>query len=306
MLTAETISRRLAETVEAQIKVYPVNNLSASRLGHPCERYLYFLIKNWQDRKPHDAGLQNIFNLGNSIEEYTIEQLKKAGFECITPTVRSWKVERPLITGREDVRIKDPETGELIPCEIKGLSPYDWEKLNTIDDFLKSKKAHIRGYPAQLFVYMYHFAKERGFFIITNKLTGQIKPIEVHLDYEYGEECLQKAERVYKAVETNTPPPACEEIGLCENCDLKHICGECRRAPADFELDGELEDLIARKEELSEAKKEFEEVDRRIKEIVGDRDKIITGTYLVERRDFVKKAFTVPESTQYRISIKRL
>lgn len=71
-------------------------------------------------------------------------------------------------------------------------------------------------------------------------------------------------------------------------------------------MDGELEALIARKEELAEAKREFEEVDRRIKEIVGERDKIITGTYLVERRCFVKKAFTVPESTQYRISIKRL
>ena len=38
--------------------------------------------------------------------------MKEAGFECVTPTVRSWRIDKPLITGREDVRIKDPETGE--------------------------------------------------------------------------------------------------------------------------------------------------------------------------------------------------
>lgn len=304
-MNAETIKTALEEKAKSKIKVYPVNNLSASRLGHPCERYLYLLLKHWDEVKPHDVGLQHIFDLGNSIEEYAIEKLKEAGFEVVTPVVRSWKIEKPLITGREDIRIKD-ENGELLPCEIKGLSPFDYDKLNCIDDFFKSKKAHIQGYPTQLFVYMYHFAKEKGFFIIVNKLTGEIKPIEVNLDYEFGEKCLSKAERIYKAVETDTPPDACEDVNVCENCPLQHICGSVSRIPTDIELDNELEDLIARKEELKAAKSEYEEVDKQIKERVGEREKIITGTYLIERKAFVKKSFVVPESTQYRISIKRL
>lgn len=304
-MNAETIKKALEEKAQSKITVYPVKNLSASRLGDPCERHLYLLLKHWDEVKPHDVGLQHIFDLGNTIEAYAIDRLKEAGFEVVTPTVRSWKIEKPFITGREDVRIKD-ENGELIPCEIKGLSPYEFDKLHTIDDFLNSKKAYVRGYPAQLFVYMYHFEKEKGFFILVNKLTGEIRPIEVTLNYEFGEECLQKAERIYKAVETNTPPEACDDISLCENCNLQHICGECKRVPADVELDDELENLINRKEELKAAKAEYESVDKQIKERVGTREKVITGTYLIERKAVEKKEYTVAARTEYRLNIKRL
>ena len=304
-MTAADIKAKLEAKAAEKIRIYPVEHLSASRLGHPCERYLYLLMKNWQDQKPHDVGLQHIFDLGNSIEEYAIARLKEAGYECITPTVRSWKIEKPLITGREDIRIKD-ENGELLPVEIKGLSPQEWEKLNTIEDFLNSKKYYVRGYPSQLFVYMYRFEKEHGLFVLVNKLTGEIKVIDVYMNYEYGEQCLQKAERIYKAVETNTPPESCEDISVCENCNLQHICGQVKRVPADIELDDELENLIIRKEELKAAKAEYEAVDKEIKARVGERKKVITGTYVIERSSFVKKEYTVPESVQYRINIKRL
>lgn len=304
-MNAEQINAKLLKAKADKIKIYPCRNLRASNLGHPCERYLYLLIKNWQDQKPHDIGLQNIFDLGNTLEEHTINNIKEAGFEILTPTCRSWQIEKPLITGREDIRIKD-ENGELLPVEIKGISPFEFEKLNTIDDFLNSKKAYIKGYPAQLQIYMLHFGKEKGFFALTNKLTGETKFIEMAFDYDYAEALLQKAERIYKALETETPPEACEDISHCENCSLAHICGSCRRVPADIDLDEELDALINRKAELAPAKKEYEAVDKEIKAKVGEREKVITGEYLIERKSFVKKAFTVPESIQHRINIRKL
>lgn len=304
-MNAHEINKALHDSLQQQIKVYPCNNLRASNLGHPCERYLYLLIKHWDEQKPHDVGLQSIFNLGNSIEEYTIENIKRAGFEVITPTVRSWKIEKPLITGREDIRIKD-ENGELLPVEIKGISPFEFDKLNTVEDFMKSKRSYIRGYPAQLQTYMYYFAKEKGFFALTNKLTGETKFIEMPFDYEYAESLLQKAERIYKALETEQPPEACDDISVCESCSLAHVCGECRRVPTDIDLDEELDALIDRKNELAAAKKEYEQIDKEIKARVGERDKVITGQYLITRSSFVKKAFTVPEGVQYRVTIKRL
>lgn len=306
-MTAEQINAKLFKAKADKITIYPCNNLRASNLGHPCERYLYLLIKHWEEQKPHDVGLQNIFDLGNTLEEHTINNIKEAGFEVVTPTVRSWKVEVKggIITGREDIRIKD-ENGELIPVEIKGLSPFEFDKLNTIEDFFKSKKAYVRGYPAQLFIYMLKFGKEIGFFALTNKLTGETKFIEVPLDYDYGEKMLSKAERVYKALADGEPPEACDDVSVCENCSLAHICGECRRVPADIDLDEELDELINRKQDLAAAKKEYDKVDAEIKAKVGEREKVITGEYLIERKSFVKKAFTVPESVQYRITIKRL
>lgn len=304
-MNAAEIKQRLEEKAASKIQIYPVQHLSASRLGHPCERYLYLLIKHWDEQKAHDVGLQHIFDLGNSIEEYAIERLKEAGYECITPTVRSWRIESPLITGREDLRIKD-ENGELIPVEVKGLAPQEWAKLNTVEDFLNSKKHYVRGYPSQLFVYMYRFAKEHGLFVLVNKLTGEIKPIDVYLDYEYGEQCLQKAERIYKALETDTPPESCDDISVCENCNLQHICGQVKRVPADVELDDELENLINRKTELAAAKKEFDEIDKQIKTIVGEREKVVTGSYLVTRKPVTREAYTVEASTYHKINIKRL
>lgn len=306
-MTAEQMNAKLFKAKADKITIFPCNNLRASNLGHPCERYLYLLIKHWDEQKPHDVGLQNIFDLGNALEEHTINNIKEAGFEVVTPTVRSWKVEIKggIITGREDIRIKD-ENGELLPVEIKGLSPFEYDKLNTVDDFLKSKRAYVRGYPAQLFIYMLRFGKEKGFFALTNKLTGETKFIEVPFNYEFGEQMLSKAERIYAALQSETPPEACDDISLCENCSLSHICGQCRRVPADIDLDDELDELINKKQELAEAKKQYEEVDKQIKAKVGEREKVITGQYLIERKSFVKKAFTVPESTQYRVTIKRL
>lgn len=190
-MDATKINERLYQAKKDKIKVYPCNNLRASNLGHPCERYLYLLIKHWDEQKPHDVGLQAIFDLGNTIEEHTIKNIQEAGFEVITPTQRSWKIDKPLITGREDIRIKD-ENGELLPVEIKGLSPFEYDKLNSVEDFLKSKRAYVRGYPAQLQVYMYYFAKEKGFFALTNKLTGQTKFIEMPLTMNTPKACYKR------------------------------------------------------------------------------------------------------------------
>ncbi|MBR4152072.1 MAG: hypothetical protein IKT98_03865 [Selenomonadaceae bacterium] len=306
-MNATEINAKLFKAKADKIKVYPCNNLRASNLGFPCERYLFLLIKHWDEQKPHDVGLQNVFDLGNTLEAHTIQNIKEAGFEVVTPSVRSWKeeVRGGIITGREDIRIKD-ENGELLPVEIKGISPFEFDKLNSVDDFLKSKRPYIRGYPAQLFVYMLKFGKEKGFFALTNKLTGETKFIEVPFDYDYGDELLNKAERIYAALAANEIPAACDDISVCEGCSLAHICGECRRVPADVDIDEELDALIDRKQQLSEAKKEYEQIDKEIKQRVGDREKVITGHYLIERKSFVKKAFTVPESVQWRVQIKRL
>lgn len=306
-MNATEINGRLFKAKADKIKVYPCRNLRASNLGHPCERFLYLSIVNWEDAKPHDVGLQNIFDLGNTLEEHTINNIKEAGFEVFTPTQRSFKIDVKggIITGREDIRIKD-ENGELLPVEIKGISPFEFDKLNSVEDFLKSKKAWIQGYPAQLFIYMLKFGKEKGFFALTNKLTGETKFVEVPLDYDFGEKMLSKAERIYDCINKKTPPPACDDISYCESCTMAHVCGECRRVPTDIDLDEELDELINRKQELAVAKKEYEQIDKEIKQKVGEREKVITGQYLIERKSFVKKGFTVPESVQYRMNIKRL
>lgn len=306
MLNAETINDRLREKLQEKCKIYPQSNLRCSSIGHPCSRYVYLCITNFEDRTPPDVGLQAIFGLGNTLETHVIEKIKEAGFEVITPTSHSFRIEPQNITGREDLRIKDPETGELYPVEVKSISPFEFDKLNCFADFVNSKKPFIRAYAAQIQLYLYKFAKPFGFFALINKLTGQIKFIKIELDYEYCEKVLQKAEYINKCLADKTPPESCEEIALCENCDLQHICGQVKRIPADIELDDELENLINRKNELATAKKEYEAVDKEIKARVGEREKVITSSYLIERKAIEKKEYVVKARTEYRVNIKRL
>ena len=313
-MDANVIKEKINKSKQEKIQIYPCRNLRASNIGHPCERYLYLLVKNWQDQKPIDVATQNIFDLGNKMEEYAIQTLKDAGLEIVTPAVRSWQIDDPFITGREDILLKDIDTGELIPGEIKGISPFEFDKLNTIADFLASKKHYIRAYPMQLLTYMWKFEKEHGLFIIVNKLTGEVKPIDLflkdHTDLMY--KMLEKATRVNKAIAENNPPAPIEEGGdVCEHCPLSHICGHSIQIPTDVETDDELDELIDRKEALRDKKKEYEELDEEIKEKVGEREKVLSGKYLITRTKTVKPAHTepakeVPEKVTWRMKIQKI
>lgn len=309
MLTAGYIQDKVSDFVRSEIKVYPCEHLRASNIGHPCERYLYLLIRYWEEQTPHDEGLQNIFDLGNTIEEYTIKKLRDAGLEVFTPTQRSWKVENPLITGREDIRIKDPEDGQLYPGEIKGLSPFEWERLNCVEDFYISKKYYVRAYPAQLMVYCWRFEKEKGFFILTNKLTGEIKIIEVTFDWQRADALLKKAERIYAALADKsgkTIPASCDDISVCENCQMRHRCTAAIDRPEASIDDGELEAAIDRMNDLAPAYREYNEVHDQIKKIVGDRETVISGKYVVTTKIIQKSEYTVAARQERRVTIKKL
>lgn len=309
MLDSAYIEGRINDFVKSEIKVYPCNNLRASNIGHQCERYLYLLIKHWDEQSPHDEWLQNIFDLGNAIEAYTIQKLQDAGLEIITPTQRSWKVENPLITGREDIRIKDPEDGQLYPAEIKGLAPYEWERLNCIEDFYNSRRHYIRAYPSQLLVYCWKFEKEKGFFVLTNKLTGEIKIIDVPFDWDRADALLKKGERIYEALSDKTGktiPPGTDDVSMCDKCALRHICtADHRRIEADID-DGEIEAIIGRKIALKNAYDEYNKVNAELKCLVADREKIVASKYLVTTKTIHKSEYVVKARDERRIMVSVL
>ena len=156
---------------------------------------------------------------------------------------------------------------------------------------------------------MWRFEKEKGFFILTNKLTGEVKIIDVPFDWDRADALLKKGERIYAALNDQTGrtiPAACEDISVCEGCKLRHIC-TAAHGPSEASMDdGELETLILRKEELAPSYRAYNEVSDQIKQCVGDRDKVITGNFLVKVSTINKKSYTVPARTERRINISRL
>jgi len=157
-----------------RIKQFPQNNLRASSVGHPCDRYHYYCIKNWRERPLHNEVLQSIFDEGNLQERSVIQSLQEMGFEVINQQ-RSFQLDNPLITGHVDGILRWKEHD--FPFDVKSISPHDFPKLVSAEDFLYSKKLHQRNYIAQLQIYLLITNNPIGCLITKNKLTGQPKVI---------------------------------------------------------------------------------------------------------------------------------
>ena len=156
---------------------------------------------------------------------------------------------------------------------------------------------------------MLEFEKEKGFFVLTNKLTGAIKTIDVPFDWNRADALMKKAERIYAALKDetgNTIPGACEDITVCENCSLRHICTAPHELPTAEIDDGELEQLIDLKAELKPSVDAYKKADDEIKKCLGDREKVIAGKYLVTAKIINKQEYIVKARQERRISISRL
>lgn len=331
-MKAEEINEKISELNKSKIRIYPVHNLRASSIGHPCARYLTLELLHWDELPPYDEGLQCIFDLGSHLESLAINKLREAGFDVVSPLEGrqgNWKIDKPYISGREDLRIRD-EKGDLIPVEIKWLQPFEWAKLNSVDDFKNSKSLHVRNYPTQLQIYMYQFNKEYGFFFIGNKLTGELKAIYMPFDWELADATLKKATKIYEAydkitkengIESECLPDGVEDEDVCSKCKLKHRCGKPFTLPTDCRTDETLENLLDIKEEITKATKEIiakhpevtseSNLDDQIKESYGDSTKILAGKWYIERTKTIKPAHTepekfIPERVTYRAKIKKL
>jgi len=289
------------ETIRAakakKSKVYPQHVCRASEIGHPCERYLVYCITHWTEKAPPSPDLQFIFDGGRLVEDLAIQDFEEAGFKVYRPEPdRAIQESRPRITGHVDIRV-DFGDGTVYTGEIKGLNFYDWEKLNTIEDFFRSKKAWIQKYPAQLMTYLYIKAEPRGFFYLKSIPRFFPKLIWVDLDYGYMEQILQKTERVECHVAAGTlPDPMPYDEHICGNCSFTHICLP-ERIGTEVKVvdDGRLLELLAEYDLLKPGAKRFDEVDKEINELVKGQDKLLVGDWFVEGKWVERTNYSIPD-----------
>lgn len=306
------VARAVIDYKAAASRVYPCRANRASEAGHSCERYLVYCRTNWRDRPAPSGELMMLFAIGNDIEERALRDLKDAGF-VIEEQQKAFEWKEYEITGHLDAILRHDD--KPYPIEIKGLQPFDWEKLEvgpdgyfSIDTFLKSKKSWIKKYPAQLTLYLMGDARsETGLFYIVNKLTGAPKAGWFALDYEYAESIIKKLERVNEHVEAGTLPEQTDDISLCEYCDFLSLClPEMRRSSLAIDGDPELAEKLDRYHELKPAKAEYEAIDRYLKERLDGVEKAICGDYMITGKRVDRKGYTVPESSYWSRKIARI
>ena len=213
------IKEKWLELKRRGIKQFPQNNLRASSLGFPCDRYHYHSIKDWRMVVLHDEIMQSIFDEGKRHETWIIQDLQDMGFEIIH-TQRPLQIDKPLVTGSIDgiLRYKEHD----FPFDAKTMTFDDGSE--SMEDMLYSKKLWVRSYPGQLQLYLLMTGQEYGCFIMKEKGTGELKVIWGQLDYDYCEKLLKRAERVYAALEKEEPPAKINDFNVCEKCKFRHVC----------------------------------------------------------------------------------
>lgn len=293
------IEEKWRDYMRSQIKQFPQNNLRASSIGHVCDRYHYYSIKNWRDREIHDENLQSIFDEGKKHEVLVIQQLQNIGFEIIE-TQSAFQHDDPLITGHIDGILE--WQGKKYPFDVKTTQSWTFNSLNSAEDFLYSDKIYHKNYVAQLQMYLLMTSNPIGCLIMKDKGTGAIKPVWMQIDYAFCENLLKRAERVYKNITAKEPGKRTENLDHCIKCDFKHLCLPEIKLSEGVKIidDMELEGMIDRREQLSETKSEFDKLDKQIKKLVkplGEGENIC-GKYLVRNKEYRRKRL-VPSEEEY-------
>lgn len=286
-----------------KIRVSPCHTNRASSLGDPCERRLVYERTSWEEKRPHDVGLQYIFDEGNLQEKAVIRDLEDAGIEVEQQQADfNWRVYQ--ITGHLDGFIRG--NGTKVPVEIKSMSPYIWRTIDTMEDL--QKFPWTKRYMAQVVLYLLMSNKEEGILLLKNKSTGQIKQINIALDYDLAEELIQKAERINAHIEAGTLPDFVEDKSNCPECPFVHICNPplIYGDELDIITDQEIILKLDRLDEIHDMHTEYDRLKKSVKAALGDRRNVMAGNWAITVKDQEKKGYTVEPKTVRRYNIIRI
>jgi hypothetical protein len=294
------IAEKIKNYLVSERKTYAPSANYAYNCGSPCARSLVYNRLAWDQKALPPPEKILIFREGDLHEKAVIQLLMDAGIEIIE-TQRPFEIKQIQLRGKIDGRIR--WEGKLLPTEIKSMNPYDWEKINTIEDIKTHMKIWIRGYYSQMQMYLFGMNETLGLFLLKNKVTGQLKDIMCPIDFEYAEKDWKKLELVNKHVEEQTYPERVQDRSVCRFCDFRHICLPDEVSDAlNISDDPELLQLLERREALAKASAEYDKLDEKIKKDyfkgkpVGDY--LVSGKYQVHISSYTRKSYAVPDEVK--------
>ena len=197
---------RIVEAIDemymAKAQSYPSKSCHASKIGHPCARYLCYDQVAPEDKKAPNLWLMQRFEIGNVLETVTVNDMQNA---LTAQGIRVEQTNVPIpenewnIGGKIDCKLVMPDRS-LIPVEIKSIQQFGFSKLDTIEDILSASAVYMRNYYGQLLTYM-HFTKSAVGTFIFKELGGAYKQIDMEYDEPYMMTLLDKAAIVKQSVD---------------------------------------------------------------------------------------------------------
>ena len=243
-------------------KRYPCYVNRASGLGYAvpvlegCLRRGVYERTKWEEKELPDERLLVIFGEGNLHEKAIMADLAAAGIQIIEQQgAFEWKEYQ--ISGHIDGALI--VEGKAVPVEIKSSAPSSFDAIHCFEDL--KKKSWLRSYMCQISLYMLFKNIDQGIMLFKNKSTGQLKQINVQLDYELAEACIKAAETINKHIADKTLPDRITNRETCRDCPFKLTCLPEINFGTELKIadDPEFEKRINRWAELKDAETECEE-----------------------------------------------
>jgi CRISPR/Cas system-associated exonuclease Cas4 (RecB family) len=293
----------------------------ASQLGwvQDCPRRLC-LMRMCPDRAvDFDEKMKTRMREGKKQETIIRADLTAAGIELASVGRLTWP--KYELTGElDDLVLID---GQGYPIDYKTCSSAMFSKIQRAqskDDLLQSPFIWIRHYPAQLQAYMLMTRKMPSVLFFKDKESGQKHLMDIELDSPYASMLLDGLQYVNECVRKEDPPAA-EKKEACDACGFADYDFPEREKDAGGQLEVVTEEtwLLKLKEYqmmldqgVAKAVKEFEKLDKEIKEEFRGR-RALVGGHLIESKPFFTTFLDIPQEEkakwqkqreQFRTSIK--
>jgi CRISPR/Cas system-associated exonuclease Cas4 (RecB family) len=280
----------------------PLQSIRASLIGK-CARQIYYMMVEPQEGIGwYSPEVVMRLKDGERHERWMVIDLQEMGFDIINQQ-RSIddhpELKKRKITGHIEFQIRKEK--ELLPCEIKSMTTHSETSINSAADF--DELWYYRHYPDQAQIYMYGLNAQSITYIIKNKDNSKPNIFDMPLDMERVRLNLDKADLINSCVKAKEPPPRqkwCEE---CAGCSFLQYClpdirGDGKLISLEQPEAGVIE-LLERKNELSESYKEYEKINKLLKEYwksrLGNDDYklILMGDWKFEIKRVNRKGYVV-------------
>lgn len=293
-MRSSDIIDRLHRYYDMESSASPVYSNRASQLGHPCLRKLVYDRLYWSELPKPSLKAQIAMREGKQHELALIHDLMQAGFEIIdTQKFLFW--DKFNLSAKIDFKIYSKEDKKSYICEVKSVSDYTFNYVNSLESLINApnKKFWLKMYPAQIMVYLLlegRSGDESGFLIFKNRNSGELKGIDVNLDYDYAESLLKKCETIEQCVKNQAIPDGVEDYDICNMCAW---VGKCLPS-ADFGdgaqiiTDTDIIEKLNRREELKPLVAEYEDIDKALKEYFDGIPLAIAGDFVITGKEVVR------------------
>ncbi len=271
--------------------------LSASKIGHPCDRNLWYSANGYQEEV--DPKAKRIFAVGHALESLVVQFMKEDGFLVFhndkthsDPADFYLPLKGGVLTGRHDILFQIPGKPGLILGDIKTMNRQAyafWRRKGTLEKYPQ--------YIKQLTVYFKGLQTRKE---IASHLNGMLAVIGFckddsryaidYFDYseDLWEEIRERCERIFASDKPVNPGKI--PAWACSYCGYRHICDakpeKVEEGNGYVEVDDqELELAAYMLEEARKLKAEANDLEKEAKvvlEKIKDQERVRVGSYLIK------------------------